>query len=204
MAKSNYLKITSDRGEALYAYLKTPEVYEGEAIGYTIQAKFGQKATEALINKLEEELDRAKSDGQYAGKKFLKEPNMGYREKENGDIIFKFKTKHEYKKGDEIIKRTVPVFDANGKPIDVNIGNGSVVKIAFSVIPYWKSVKSNGISLFLDAVQVLDLKEYSGGGNADAFGFAKEEGYVGQEAAEDENPFADAPTEGVEGADEEF
>lgn len=202
MAKSNYLKITSDRGEAMYAYLKTPEIYEGDAIGYTIQAKFSQKATEALIAKLEAELERAKGDSQFAGKKFLKEPNMGYREKDNGDIIFKFKTKHEYKKGDEIIKRTVPVFDAAGKHIDVNIGNGSIVKIAFSVIPYWKSAKQNGITLFLDAVQVLDLKEYSGGGNADAFGFGQEEGYVATDKADD-NPFED-PVVGEVSPDEEF
>lgn len=181
---SKFLKITSPRGEAFYAYLKNPEMYDGEVVGLTIQAKFSQADTDKLIAQLEKELNRAKGDAQFKDKKWAKEPFLGYREKDNGDIIFKFKTKHEFKKGDEVIKRTVPVYDSKGRPIDVNIGNGSIIRVAFQVVPYWKSLKNNGLTLFMDAIQVIELKEYSGGADADAFGFEEEDGYEAGNSAE--------------------
>lgn len=178
MAKSNYLKVTSPKGEAFYPYLKSPEMYEGDPVGYTIQVKYSKKDTEALMAAIEAELERAKGDPAFKGKTWMKEPAMGCREKPDGSIMFKFKTKHEYERDGEIIKRKVPIFDAKGKPTDVNLGNGSIVKIAFQVVPFWKSARNNGVTLYLDAVQVLELKEYSGGsGSAGAFGFGEEEGF---------------------------
>lgn len=202
MAKANFLKITSPKGEAFYPYLKSPEMYEGEVVGLTIQAKFSKKDTDTLIAKLEAELERAKGDSQFAGKKWAKEPHMGFRENKDGDIVFKFKTKHEFKKGDDIIKRTVPVFDAKGKPIDVNLGNGSIVRVAFQVVPFWKSVKLNGVTLFLDAVQVIELKEYGGSTNAGNFGFGEEDGYEAEETEADR--FEDDATGEDVDPDEEF
>lgn len=177
MAKSNFLKVTSPKGEAFYPYLKSPEMYEGNPVGFTIQAAFGKKDTEALIKTLEAELKRAKGDPAFKGKTWQKEPTLGYREKPDGTIMFKFKTKHEYERDGEIIKRKVPIFDAKGTPTDVNIGNGSTVKVAFQVVPFWKSARNNGVTMYLDAVQVLELKEYAGGGSAGAYGFGEEEGF---------------------------
>lgn len=181
MAKVNFKRVTSPRGEALYPYLKSPEVYEGQEVGYTIQVKFSKEDTDKLIALLEEELESVKNSSEFKGKRWSREPHMGFREDKNGDIVFKFKTKATITtKSGETIKRTVPVFDSKGKPIDVTIGNGSVVRVAFQIVPYWKSSTNNGLSLYLDAVQVIELVEYNGGASADAFGFEVEEGgYVG-------------------------
>ena len=204
MAKANFKRVTSPRGEALYPYLKAPEVYEGEEVGYTIQVKFSKEDTDKVLAILEEELESAKNSSEFKGKRWSKEPRMGFREDQNGDIVFKFKTKATIKtKAGDIVKRTVPVYDSVGKPVDVAIGNGSVVRVAFQIVPYWKSSTNNGLSLYLDAVQVIELIEYNGGGNATAFGFDVEEGgFVGGSA----NPFDDedvAPCEDA-GKDEEF
>ncbi|SHJ81927.1 DUF2815 family protein [Propionispora hippei] len=203
MAKANFKRVTSPRGEALYPYLKAPEVYEGEEVGYTIQVKFSKEDTDKVLAILEEELESAKNSSEFKGKRWSKEPRMGFREDQNGDIVFKFKTKATIKtKAGDIVKRTVPVFDAKGKPVDVTIGNGSVVRVAFQIVPYWKSSTNNGLSLYLDAVQVIELVEYKGGGNASSFGFGEEDGFVGSDATpfDDEE---DAVTPGDVG-DEEF
>ena len=205
MAKANFKRVTSPRGEALYPYLKAPEVYEGEEVGYTIQVKFSKEDTDKVLAILEEELESAKNSSEFKGKRWSKEPRMGFREDQNGDIIFKFKTKATIKtKAGEVIKRTVPVFDASQKPIDVTLGNGSVVRVAFQIVPYWKSSTNNGLSLYLDAVQVIKLVEYKSGGNASAFGFGVEEGGF---IADNDNPFddeEDAVTPGETDENEEF
>jgi hypothetical protein len=203
MAKANFKRVTSPRGEALYPYLKAPEVYEGEEVGYTIQVKFSKEDTDKILGILEEELESAKNSSEFKGKRWSKEPRMGFREDQNGDIVFKFKTKATITtKAGDTVKRTVPVFDAKGKPVDVTIGNGSVVRVAFQIVPYWKSSTNNGLSLYLDAVQVIELVEYKGGGNASAFGFGEEDGFVGGE----DSPFndEDAVTSGDVSPDEEF
>ena len=84
MAKSNFLKVTSPKGEAFYPYLKSPEMYEGNPVGFTIQATFNKKDTEKLIETIEAELERAKGDPVFKGKTWLKEPALGFREKQDG------------------------------------------------------------------------------------------------------------------------
>lgn len=124
---------------------------------------------------------------------------MGYREDQNGDIIFKFKTKATITtKAGDTIKKTVPVFDAKGNPVDVPIGNGSIVRVAFQVIPYWKSSTNAGLTLYLDAVQVIKLIEYNCGGSFDSFGFTEEDGFVAKD-----DPFANDNMD-FSGNDEEF
>ena len=201
MAKSNFKRIVSPKGEALYPHLKTPETYEGQEVGYTIQVKFSKEDTDKLIELLEQELEAAKTSSDYKGKRWPNAPRMGYREDQNGDIIFKFKTKATITtKAGDTIKKTVPVFDAKGNPVDVNLGNGSIVRVAFQVIPYWKSSTNAGLTLYLDAVQVIKLVEYNGGGSFDSFGFTAEDGFVAKD-----DPFADDNTDDFSGDnDEEF
>lgn len=60
-------------------------------------------------------------------------------------------------KNGEVMTFTGPkVLDANQKPLDKNVGNGSTVKAICEVAP----LKMGGIALRLKCVQVLDLVEY--------------------------------------------
>lgn len=181
MAKTEYTKIVTKAGEAFYAHLREPEVYEGKELGYSIQLKLSKEDTDDLMAKLEAKLEKAKSEMKLkAGRKWSKEPFMGFKTDKDGDIVFKFKASTTiHTRAGEELPRTIAVFDATGKPIKGdNIGNGSIVKVAATIIPFHVSNAVNGLSLRLNAVQVLNLVEYGQGGSAKSYGFGEEEGYV--------------------------
>ena len=107
-------------------------------------------------------------------------------DKPTGKFSVKMKTKYQPK-----------VFDAKTQPInrDSNIiGNGSEVKVAYTTKPY--SDNGGGLSLYLQAVQVIKLIEYvPDGGN---FGFDETDGYSQTESFE--KLFEDAKPEKVDDA----
>lgn len=186
---------TTKTGVAFYPHLRQPEVYEGAEIGYTCKLMLTPEETEELKALLEQELEFAKKMTDFAGKKFNK-PTLGMGEDKDGNVIFKFKKLAHFKsKSGEVITTTVPIFDATGKPIpkEVNPANGSQIRVAFSVYPFYKSSAVHGLSLRLEAVQVIELKEYNGQQNADGFGFKATEGYTAPE--EEGTPFDDTEEE---------
>lgn len=170
-------QILTAKGTALYPHIRRPETYQGKEVGYTIQMQFNKKDTDALVARLEQELAAAKKSSEFAGKKWSKEPNMGIKYDKNEDVVFKFKTNTTIKtKTGEVINRNIPVFDAMGNPYKGDIGHGSVCRVRFSVNPYHASGTNNGLSLYLDAVQVIELVEPNSG-NAASYGFDKEDGF---------------------------
>lgn len=136
------------------------------------------------MSQIEAELEKAKSEMKLKpGRKWSKEPFMGFKTDKDGDIVFKFKVPSTIKtRSGEELPRTIGVFDAAGNPIKGdNIGNGSTVKVAATLIPFHVSNAVNGVSLRLNAVQVLNLIEYGQGGSAKSYGFGEEDGYVCEE-----------------------
>ena len=94
--------------------------------------------------------------------------------------------------------RRLPIFDSKGKPADVKIGGGSTLRLSLSISPYNSPTLGAGVTLYLDAVKVIDLKEFKGEESADGYGFGEEE--EGFSAAKDsafpEEPAAEeAPAE---------
>ena len=111
--------------------------------------------------------------------------------KEDGDdIIFKFKQKSSIKgRNGESRDVKIMVVDSQMKPCNVDIGWGSTVKVSYSPIQYTVNGKS-GVTMYFNAVQVLDLVEYDGG---ETSGFEKEEGFTSEEPLE--NPFVTSDSE---------
>lgn len=184
------------KGTAMYPHVRKPEFYQGKEVGYTIQLQLSKSDSEKLLAKLEEELAVAKKSSEFSGKRWSKEPNMGVRYDKNEDMVFKFKTHTTIKtKTGEIIERSIPIFDAKGNPFKGDFGHGSTVKVAFSIAPYHMSATNNGLSLYLNAIQLINLVEPNSGGNASSFGFEQEDGFdVKDSDALEENPFdGDAP-----------
>jgi hypothetical protein len=68
------------------------------------------------------------------------------------------------------------VFDAAGNKIngDLNVGNGSVVKVAYAWAPY--EGFGGGVVLYFQALQILELVEYAGGEASD-YGFTPTDGF---------------------------
>jgi hypothetical protein len=102
---------------------------------------------------------------------------------ENGLLVIKAKAKASGGGGDtgkKAWKRKITIFDAKGKKIENPplIYGGSQLKVAVRAVPYY-SPKDNivGVTLYLEAVQVIELVSSGGGKSADSFGFGSEDGY---------------------------
>lgn len=207
MAKRTFVAGVTPKGSLLFPHIYEPETYEGKDVGYTVNIKFDQKETDALIAVIDKELEKAKHSIKLkAGQKWSAEPFLGYHEDKDGDIVFKFKTNSHYTtKSGETHKVTIPVFDAHGKLIKepLNIGNGTIAKVAYTLVPYWVSKVVNGIKLRLEAVQIIDLKEY-GEKDAKGYGFGEEEGFSAPEEEEDDSPFTADDEEDTSEDDGEF
>jgi len=165
----------SPTGVAYYPHLRTPDTYQGKELGFTVQLKLNQEDTikmQALLEKELQETERELGRG-----KRYNNPSIGSKEDANGDILFKFKTKtHFIDNEGNRIERTVPIFDAKGVPIKGDITYGSKIRVAFSPAPYYMSKTTNGLSLYLNAVQVIEMAN-AGSSSMGAFGFDIEEGY---------------------------
>lgn len=203
MANQNYVTC---KGKAIYPHLRTPDTFEGNDLGFTIRLMPSVEDAQKFEEFLRAELDKAASLPEFAGKK-LNDRNalIGMGETQEGDTVFKFKTKSTYKtKSGDIMNRVIPIYDSQGKPLpkNVDVGHGSIVKVAFSIHPYYKTKTIKGLTLYLNAVQVLELVERSDERSAESFGFGAEAGgYMASgDSTESEDmkiPFA----EPLEGAD---
>jgi hypothetical protein len=129
-------------GEALY-----PSLFEPKVDKYTPQP--GVYSIDLKVN--DEERDRLIASG-------IK-PKM----KDNN--VFVFKRKPITAKGNSLPAPTVVDENKHGWDSTIKIGNGSKVKVAYSTYEH-QATDLYGLGKSLDAVQVIDLIEYSGGGNA--------------------------------------
>ena len=82
--------------------------------------------------------------------------------------------------------RAVPVVDAKRNTIadTSNIGNGTIANVAVSAFNYDHPTGGKGVGCGLQAVQIVELVEYSKGAV-----FEEEEGYTVETPAEDKVPF---------------
>lgn len=99
---------------------------------------------------------------------------LGLKPKQKDDHVFNFKQKLLRKDG-VTENRPPSVVDGakNPWPEDKLIGNGSVVKVAFNTYEH-KMVSKFGLGKGLQAVQVLEHVEYSGGGGVSEFDVEEE------------------------------
>lgn len=202
MANQNYVTC---KGRAFYPHLRTPEMFEGNDLGFTIKLIPSVEDAQKFEEFLRGELAKAASLPEFAGKKLNDAHSLlGMGETPDGDTFFKFKTKSTYKtKAGDILNRVIPIYDSQGRPLPkgTDVGHGSIVKVAYSIHPYYKTKTIKGLTLYLNAVQVLELVE-KGERDAGSYGFGAEEGgYVAPEVDNEEEegvPFDDDHTEGAD------
>lgn len=116
-----------------------------------------------------------------------------------GNYLFKFKQKAVIQtRSGSTMKMKVALFDSQRNPTTVQIGGGSVLRIAGSAIGYaMPSTKMVGLSLRPSAVQIIQL---SSGGGASADAFSIEDGFV----ADDDEPVAVAAETSFNDDDSDF
>lgn len=206
-------RFVSPKGTASYPYLTKPDTKFNPDGEYKVSLIVAGAAASKTIDFLTEQHDAAVSNAkkENSGKR-VKEGELPFIENDDGTVTFKFKLKAKVipKNGNQFEQKPI-LFDAKGKPLvgEPKVGGGSTIKVCYEVVPYYTAIAGAGVSLRLKAVQIIELKEYSGGGNAESYGFCEEEGFAADE--DDTSPFdadaagaADEPTAGdSEGGDED-
>lgn len=191
----NDIRLTTPKGYAQYPYLKDPDTKFNPDGDYKVNlAMDDNEVTGKLIAKLQQILEEFYDNDEEVAKAIAKGRKVVmtdvFEKDEEGRLVLKFKQKAKItKKNGEKIDVKLPQFDSRGKPMEAaNIGRDSVIKVNFSVRPYYlPTTKTCGLSLRPVAIQVIDLHEFTGGGSAESYGFSDEgEGY---EASSSEEPW---------------
>lgn len=103
------------------------------------------------------------------------------------EFTFKMKSRRKDRKTDELIRQRPGIIDAKGKatsPKAVKIGGGTEGKVSFVMYGYPPTPKVGaGVSLRLNAVQILELREW-GERDGKSYGFEEEEGYEAGDSEE--------------------
>lgn len=181
----------------LYPFLKKPDTRWKKEGEYKVSLIFDQndEFIAKVEAKTEKEFEIAKANMKPAQAKALVcispvKEELDENGNATGNVKLNFKSNAQFmdKKTEEVVHVKVKVFDAQGKPIVnlPNIGNGSKLKVSFN--PVGAVVKGEFyLSLWMNAVQLIELVEYNADGSS--YGFGKEEGGYEASDEEDEAPF---------------
>lgn len=203
MAKIKYPQIRTAKGIAVFPSVHKEATFKenGKVVPtgkYECKIMLNDKDAQKMIAQLEKLWDDAMENPAKYGVSESKmskvsgsEPNLGFYEDKDGNTIFKTscRTKWTDSAGKER-KIIVPVFDAKAKPTSVEVSGGSTIKLQITLVPYVMSKTNYGVSLRLEAVQLLELKEWTKNP------FDEEEGYEGMDDREEET--AEESQEGAE------
>lgn len=201
-------------GEAIFPHLRTPDTkFDADGI-YSVKLALDGDSDEAqaLKSQIDELMQGAydyaiETAPDEAKRKRVKKADAPYTEevdKDTGELtgrlLFGFKrpARVTRKRDGKVFEFTVNLFDAqrNELPDGVDVGFGSTIKVAYVARPFYTAAVGAGVSMRLEAVQVLDLKQ-RGRRSATSFGFDEEEGYTapGSEFAGGEGDGAPADDE---------
>ena len=164
-------------GVAKWARVSEPDFKFDDDGLFSINLVFdpSKEAHQKFFNDLSKQLDAAVAEAKEKmpakASKILKADLL--RDEEDGTQLIRFKSK--FKRMDaktNQVKETYPqMVGATGallaeKPL---IGNGSVCKVSYFAFPYYMaSTNQVGLSLKLNGVQIISLKEYNGSDFGDA------------------------------------
>ncbi|MEE0815353.1 MAG: hypothetical protein U0M13_06790 [Desulfovibrio fairfieldensis] len=218
--KPKRTRYTSPKGEALFASVVNvdygTEQYPNPKGGYKLTLALESAAADKLRGMLVEEIDMARNIAEdkfqelkpatrkKLGSMTFNELGVEEYDKDDqptGRILFRFKTSAFYEKRDGTkMQRKVPLFDSMMQPVLLKEepGNGSLVRVAFTCAPYFvEGQGAGGLSLYLDAVQIIKLNLF-GGRSASDYGFGEEDVDGGFNAADvkDDEAAQTTPSEG--------
>ena len=174
--------IVTPVGEAWWAKVFEPEedrFEEDKPRQWSIEWAGPQNKREVvgLVQTIEAEFARLNGEGAKPSKNAW--PFKEQTDKEGnptGLLAFRMRKNETTKKGKVLQAPAIYDSHKNPWPADTLIGNRSMVKVAFSCYGWEDKFGKKGISLSLEAVQVLDLVPYEQRDPGDAFGV--ENGYV--------------------------
>lgn len=186
----NRRQFTTPPGYAKFPHLNTPDTKFVEDGVYKVDVAYDANSDEAkeLVAIIDGYLDDAMAEQKEEMKAAAYNKAVRYtpyveEEDEEGEptgrLIFRFKANAKIKdrRSGKQVERTIPIFDAKGgKPLQQPpvIRMGSTIKVSAQVGKPWynPTAKQIGVSLYISAVQVLELAEAASG--AGGFGFGDE------------------------------
>jgi hypothetical protein len=204
--KTKAPKITSPKGVAVWPKLNEPDrrfKAEGE---YSVKLRLRKDAegVPEFLAKLQEFHKTLSAQAQAEGKEaWAKAKAAGKKPKPfNNDIVppsitdvtddndqptgeveIKFGMKALVKPKDGTPWEQRPaLFDAKGAPVTpgTKVGPGSIIRVNFSPVPFFTPLVGSGMSLRLNAVKIIERREWSA--DASYYGFGEEEeGYTFEE-----------------------
>jgi hypothetical protein len=197
MAYAKPPSFVTPAGIAQYPRLNAPDTkFNAEGV-YSVKLEFsGDEAQELsafLDAKLQESIAEAKKNNPT---KKIKEADAPYSWNDSGNLSVSFKMKASgVTKDGKPWNRKPALFDAKGKPLDptIQVGGGSTLIINYTPSAFYTAMIGAGLSMRLEAVQVLDLKA-GGGASAENFGFKEQDGF---EAELEATPFTAKAAEGT-------
>ena len=215
MKKNNYPKITVSGSAKWMTLDKHDTKFKKEFGEYNAQVLIEDAAiAERLVTDLTKQAntflqEQIKAETNPGKKKKLQGmkiqlPIRPAEDKEGNEIpntwVFKAAKPGGYKDKDGNVQNLPApvVVDANVKVVKgVRIGSGSRVKVSVELRPYvMPATEKYGVSARLNGVQIIELVEYSGGGDPNSM-FSKEEGFTADDANEPDL----APVGGGDGTD---
>ena len=200
------INFRTPKGTAIYPRLKTPDTKFDENGSYKCDLKVPMDVAESFIKNM------SAIYRDHTGKAHPKRPDRDNRNaffyietdedgEETGNVVFKLRVKNKVTRKGDLWDRRPAQFDAKGKPIGdpKNVGGGSTLIVAGEVYLWQNSSGGKGMSLQPEAVQIIDLKEFSGFKSASEYGFGEEDGFTADDA--DKHDFDDESGDDDSGSD---
>lgn len=174
------------KGRAEWAKIFTPDTKFNPDGDYSVTMVFAQEDAQGLMEfldaQLEESVNTALKEKKTTRAK-LRTQDPYEIDEETGEVRVKFKLKAKGQTRDGTPFTQKPaVFDARNTPItkEIQLWNGSVLRIGYQVTPYFTSLVGAGVSLRLKQVKVIEA--VSGSGAQAAFEDDEEDGYTYDES----------------------
>jgi hypothetical protein len=197
-------KFITPAGVAVWPRLTEPDYKYKKAEGeFSVKVRLSAADSQPLIDRIEELIAEKRSAVESELKELMNDPKkkakaaVALRElemagkpyksavddegNETGEFEFNVKMAHKVtnQKTQKINLLFPLLFDAkrNKLPSSVQIWGGSIVKVAGQYKPFYTAALGVGVSLRLNAVQVIKLVSAGSARNASSFGFGEEEGF---------------------------
>ena len=179
------VKVTSPKGEARWASLKSPKSWNNEDAGkYQISTVHSAEEAQGIIDMCQGTIEKVCD---FMGKRPKLSQYDPYKVLEDGRVEIRWKKKFFAANDKYPATPPIPTILPDGSRVDLDstewsVGNGSIVQVGGYIVPYYTPMLGLGVSLRLMAVNVIQLEKYTGSNSEDDFDFVA--GKVGAESAE--------------------
>ena len=176
-------------GESVYPHLNRPDVRFNDYGEYKVTLKIGKQDAQSMVKLIDQAIEDSLATAviEAKGKKVKPAPKPYKIEGDNVFFKYKMRATGTNKKTNEKFSQRPALFDAKKNPIPASqsIWGGSLMKVAYQLIPYNSPAIGAGVSARLKAAQIIKLVE-----GKDQNVFKEEDGFQTTKTEEKTNSHA--------------